>query len=157
MKPKTDIFVILNKISSGDTNYIDTLSEEELKSISPYVIQMWIKGADSNLDARMVLTNELVNKYVFSLADHKKLLYKLLCVANGYGDNPYYKFKKKKESSCNNLINLIAEYYKQPLQHAKDSLKLLSIDSIVEIAELLGRDKKDIKKLKEEYTKNEAF
>ena len=116
---------------------------------------MWIKGADSNLDARMVLTNELVNKYIFSLADHKKLLLKLLCVANGYGGNPYYKFNKKKGSSTPNLIKLLMNYYKVNEQHATDSLQLLTSGDIIEIAESLGYDKTDIKGLKEEYKKHE--
>lgn len=152
---QVDIFSILNDISQGDTSFIDSFSEEELKSISPYVIQLWIKGADSNLDARMVLTNELVNKYIFSLADHKKLLLKLLCAANGFGGHPYYQFKKKKTSSVSNLLKLLMEYYNINQTHATDALQLLSVNDITEIAESLGYDNKDIKKLKEEYTKHE--
>jgi len=154
---KLNIFSILNGISQGDMNLVDELSPEELKELSPYVLQMWIKGADSNLDARMVLTNDFVNKYIFSLADHKKLLYKLLCVANGYGDNPYYSFKKKTQQTTSNLIKLLMDYYKVNQQHAQDSLQLLSIDDILEIAESLGYEKKDIKQLKEEYDKHETF
>lgn len=150
---KLDIFKVLNKISHNDYDFVDHLSEDELKSISPYVLQMWIKGADNNLDARMVLTNEVVNPYVFSLGDHKKLLYKLLCVSNGFGIDTRYYFKKKSKPQLNKTSALISKYYECTIKEALDcvNVNLLDKNDIKFITQELGLDSKETKEIEKEY------
>jgi len=152
MSYKLDIFSLLNKISSGDTTAFRLLSEEEQKEFSPYVMQMWLKGANNNLDARLVLMNEVSNQYVFNLQQHKNLLYKTFCVAHGYGMKTHYKFQKKGRSSLSKVSEkVLMDYYGYRQQEAQDALQNLSCDDIVYIAEKLGYEKDEIIKIKKEH------
>lgn len=140
------IFDVLKEINRGNTGYIDKLSSEELKSIKPYVLMLWIKGAQDNPDAHTILTNLMVNSYIFSLGNHPKLLFKLLCVANGGYDNTKFYWKHKKKSSSNFRETVIEDYYDYNSKEAKDAVLCLSDETIQEIAQELGYDDKDIKK-----------
>ena len=48
-KFKLDIFDLLKRINSGDLHIWETLSEEERKSISPYVLSQWMFGTTNKL------------------------------------------------------------------------------------------------------------
>lgn len=151
MNYKVDIFKILKDISYNRMSAIDKLSDEELKSVSPYVIQMWVKGADNNMNVRMPLTNDYVNQFIFTLSDHPRLLLKLLCCANGFEIDTRFKFnKKKKRKSMNFVIQTVMKYYGHNETHATDILPLLFNDDILSIGEDLGYEKDDMKKLKNE-------
>lgn len=138
-------------MSGGKMSAIDKLTEEELKSVSPYVLQMWVKGATSNLDYRMLYTNEFVNPYIFTLSDHPKLLYKLLCYANDLNEDVRFYFQSRKKTKSTNLtLKTLMAYYKMDERHATDIIPVLSPDDIIDIGEQLGYDKDEMKKLKNE-------
>jgi len=151
MNYKVDIFKLLSGMASNKMDALDDLTEAELKSVSPYVLQMWVKGADNNLENRLVLTNEFANQYMFSLGDHPKLLYRLLCYSNGFGqDTRFYFPKKKKTSSHNFTLKTLMKYYSYDERHASDIIPLLTAEDILTIGEELGYEKDDMKKLKNE-------
>ena len=150
-KHKIDLFEVLNNISLNNLEYIDKFSDEELKALSMYVVQLWIKGATTNKEVHFLLTNEYVNPYVFELAKHPKLLYKLFCASNGYGEKEYFKFNKKKEISNKKSIELISIAYDMSFNDAKNSVELFNIDDIEELCELSGLDKDETKKVLEEW------
>lgn len=153
MSYKVDIYKLLNGIANNKLDTLDKLSEEELKSVSPYVLQMWIKGADNNLNNRLVLTNEFANQYMFGLSDHPKLLYRLLCYANDFGQDTRFYFQKKKKRNSNNFkLKTIMKYFNYDENHASDIIPLLSIEDILTIGEELGYDKDEMKKLNNENT-----
>lgn len=138
-------------MANNKMDALDKLSDEELKSVSPYVLQMWAKGADNNLDDRITLTNEFANPYMFSLGDHPKLLFRLLCYSNGFGVDTRFHFKKKNKINSRNFITkTLMKYYEYDERHAIDVIPLLSKDDIMTIGEELGYEKDDIKKLKNE-------
>jgi len=74
---KLDIFAVIDKITSKDWGYWDTLTAEEQKAFQPFVMQQWLSGVNDGL--QVFLVNEIVNSSVFDLDQHKELLYKLLC------------------------------------------------------------------------------
>lgn len=148
---KFDIFTVLNQITKGNTRYLDSYKDEELKELSPFVIQKWIRGASKNLELHLLLTNALCNPYVFSLQKHPKLLYKALCAANGFDDGARYSFiKKPSQKSSTQSVKVVMEYYGYPKEHAVDALNILSNSDVVEMAEELGYDKKELDAIKKE-------
>jgi len=155
-KPKThklDIFQTLTSISRKNQEYYSNLSEEEKKGFMPLVVERWLTGTR---DARQVyFINELVNPFVFSLANHKPLLYKLMtiCTSGKSGRYNWTKALSKKSSSTPIAISCIKQYYDYSTLHAIDALPLLSNDDILLIAEDLGKQKEDIAKLKRELKK----
>lgn len=137
-----DIFNVLERINSGDTQFIERFSGEDLKGFQPYVVMLWLRGAIDNNEYHVYLTNELCNEYVFSLGNHPKLLYKLFCAANGFGDGTRYKFiKPKQRKSQSKEIDLLCEYYNFSPKQAEDALPLLTEDDIIDIANELGYEK----------------
>ena len=151
MNYKVDIRKLLNDMAGGKMSAIDKLSEEELKSVSPYVLQMWIKGADSNVNYRMVYTNAFANHYMFALGHHPKLLYKLLCYANDLNESTRFYFQKRtKAKSTNFTVGTLMKFYEMDERHAIDIMPILTSHEVLEIGKQLGYDKDEMKKLKNE-------
>lgn len=141
-KKKFDIFTVLDRINNCDLDYIDKFSDEELKEFQPFVVMLWTRGAIDNRLYHTYLTNELCNKHMFSLGKHPRLLYKLLCAANGFGDGTRYKFlKADKKKSNKKEINLLCEYYGYTPKQAEEALSLLDDGDILEIAKEMGQEK----------------
>ena len=147
---KLDIFQTLTSISRKNQDYYFNLTEEEQKAFQPLVVERWLTGTR---DARQVyFINELVNPFVFSLANHKSLLYKLMTVCTSGQSGRYYwnKALSKKSSSTPIAISCIKQYYDYNTLHAIEALPLLTNEQILDIAEDLGKQKEDITKLKRE-------
>ncbi|MCK5019464.1 MAG: hypothetical protein KAS32_20565 [Candidatus Peribacteraceae bacterium] len=146
-KYKVDIHKVLRNISKGDMSFIDNMSDNDVKSVSPIVLQMWILGANSNVEGRAVLTDLYVNSYAFSLSNHPRLLLKLLCVANNFGEIPRFGFVKQGKSDSNYMVNLVQQYYNLSTEHAEEDLRVLTEKDLRQIGLELGLDKDELKKL----------
>lgn len=141
------LFDFLKKIVDGDKDVIDKLTEDELKEFNPYLIQLWVSGANINNDLHCLYTNEIVNKYIFSLSKHKKLLYKLFCIGNNTETYTRFSFPKKPKNNYPTILSAISNYYEITDSEALDYLKILDKESIIEIADSLGLDDKEYKEL----------
>lgn len=148
MTYKVDIMQLLNDIGKGNMSAIDKMSPDEVKSISPFVLQMWINGADVHVNTRINLTNRMVNPYIFNLQDHPKLLFKLLCYTNDLNERVSFRFRKKKSAKKHNFkINMLVDFHRCTINKAKDLLLLYSERDLLEIGEELGYEKDELKKL----------
>lgn len=130
-----DIFRFLEKMNEGDFRFIDNMSDEEVKSIAPFVLLMWANGAKSNKEYHVVLTDNLCNTKVFQLHNHPRLLLKLFFAANGGIDNTRYSFVKTVSKEESATIKIVAEYYKIGYDSAKDYMRLLTKEDIDRIKE----------------------
>jgi hypothetical protein len=148
---KLDIFKVLSKIDNGDVNFIDTLSEEELKSFTPFVVQNWLYGSTDDTEIRTVLLNELTNRFVFSLQKHPKLLYKLFCTASGFGETRHYYPKAATTKRPLGTLKLLMAHYGSNERDAIDMLKFYNKEDIKELAEYNGYQEIDVKKLLKEW------
>lgn len=133
---KVDIHKLFGHINDNDTEHFNKLTEEEIKAVSPYVIQRWMFGAHSNNEIHTILTDEYVNPYVFSLQHHKLLLCKLLCVANGEIDNTRYSFVKPGRRKKDNSAQLVARHYQCSIKEAYDIMELIGEDGLKELEEI---------------------
>ena len=70
---KVDIFKLFGKMNSEDYAWVMALTDDELKTVSVYVLLMWIHGVDRNESAHLILTNQYVNQYVFHLTSLLKI------------------------------------------------------------------------------------
>lgn len=155
MTKRLDIFRVLKHINDGDTKFLNALSEEEFKGFQPFVVMLWLKNPDVNVEFHTVLTNEVLNPYIFDLGRHPRLLYKLMCVSNGFGDNARYTFKKKANNSTPATIDLLQSKYGFNKNKALEALQIMTLDDIVAVAEEMGYDDAQLKKVKQELTKKE--
>ena len=162
---KIDLFPLLRNISTKNIAYYDTLTEENLKEFSPYVIMRWLTGCSGADNARQILfLNEFVNPYAFELtlaerrgvrAQHKKLLYNLLTVCTS-GRDCRYKFVKtnpKRQSEFPISVGIIQKMFDYSYRDANATVVLFTDENIINMGTQLGLQKTEITNLKKELRK----
>ncbi len=150
-KFKLDLFGIIKRIDSYDYFLYETLSDEEKKELSPFMLFWWF--ASTKDDNQLIRMNHLLNHLIFNLPDrHKELLVKLFVVASNKQDERYSfdKNRNKAATKASMSVAVIRDYYKYSEREAKDVQRLLSPGQILEMAESLGYEKEQITKLKKE-------
>lgn len=151
MSYKLDIFKLLKHIDNGDYDFVDTLSDDELKAFTPYVVQTWLYGSYDNKELRTVLLNELCNSLTFSLQKHPKLLYKLFCNASGFGETNHYFPKAISKTKKPLTVKLLKSHYVIGDNEANDMLSLYDSDGIKELITYNGVQDEEAKKVLKEW------
>lgn len=149
-KHKFDIFKVLGKISSKNSNFYGEFSEEEQKALQPLVVMRWLTGTRSGM--QIYFLNELVNPFVFSMGKHKQLLVNLMTICAPGQPQKYYwnKAKSKKSSSTPMVVDVVREYFDYGTLEAIEALPLLTDENILWYAEELGRQPDELKTIKKE-------
>lgn len=149
-----DIFTVMSKLSSGNLHVWESLSLEEQKALSPLVTMRWMTG--TNDLRQIIMMNEFVNVFAFNIGgNHKELMVKLLAVASSKQNQRYSWIgaKKKDASSKDTLgIQVLKETYEYSTKEAKEVYHLLQKDDIMLLAERLGWQPDELKKLKKELS-----
>ncbi len=147
---KLDLFNFLSNMSLKNEKFYSTLSDEEIKEISPLILMRWLSG--TNDPYQIYMLNELLNPFVFSLGKHKELLVNLMALSTS-GRNQKYQFKKaksKKNTKMPKSVDVIKQYFKYNTLDAIESIPLISTENILSFAEQLGRQKTEITTIKKE-------
>lgn len=112
-----------------DQGFYDSLTDEEKKKFSPYLMLRYSACVDGNADMQawyLMATNERVNKNFFdiSTSQHKKMQW-LMCttVGPGMGLQRHYWLGAKKADTDNKAIKFLTELYPE---RKPDDIKLLS-------------------------------
>jgi hypothetical protein len=150
MSDKLSIHNEMRCFDKKDRDFYDSLSADELKKFSTYLMLKWGANIDADPDLAeyyLRATNERVNIDFFSLGRHKKLQW-LLCttVSPGLGTYKHYWIKAKSRESKLKGSQMFAQEF--PLCN-KDEIELLckinDAKDIVEHAKNLGWDDRQIK------------
>lgn len=144
-----DLFEGLAKLSSRDLQWYDKLSPEDQKAASPFVMARWMTGTSDQ--AQLVRINTFVNPYGFSLGQEKSLLFKLLAAA-ATGKSKRYQWLKAPGAKAATKLRLeaIKQYYEVSTREANVYAETISAEDIVAMAEELGWEADELKKLKKE-------
>ena len=147
---KIDIFKVLGHINNKDREYFKELSEDQQKSLHPYVLMRWMSGVKDPL--QLILLNEFTNPYVFSLANHKELLMDtlLVCAPGGFRRYSWAKGKKQKTSKTPIALEVVKQTFNYSSREALRSIDLIDNDTILAYAIDLGYQNDEIKDLKKE-------
>ena len=129
----------MRAIDQRDVGWWDTLTEEEKKKISPWVLMRYTSACDTNHDEirdhYLTMTNELVNVQFNTLRHHPQLQHHLLQIV-GIGKSQYHPWiapgKRQKK-------NKVAEWLLTLYPHLNDD----------ELDIMLQSDKKELKALAE--------
>lgn len=144
----------LCELINGNVEYFNHLSDNDLKSISPYLFMLWGIGINIDRDFHNIALNEYVNKHFFSISSkHKKLLIALLCKSLYEPGAKLNYIIKKHQNNKKVSVDVIMETYNYNINHAKEALELLSVDQLIVMAENLGYDNEKIKTIKREFNK----
>lgn len=150
---KLDLFGLLSKLDKKNYHLWASYSEAEQKEISPLIIMRWLSGTSDK--RQIIFLNEIVNQIVFALPDHKQLMLKLLAVANSGSPRRYFWLAQKSSASekrgSKRAIAVIEQYYQCSPKEAKQYLRLLEKEDVIEICEKLGMQKEEIQLVKKEF------
>lgn len=155
---KVELFPLLRNIATRNSAYFDSLSEDQQKEISPFLIMRWLTGCNDgsrNSAMQIYFINAVVNPLVFPLGKHKKLLYDLMS-ASCTGKDCRWNFNKsnqKKGAGFSKTTAVIKTVFDYSTKEALDALPLLKDATIVEMAEDLGYQKEELAALKKELKK----
>lgn len=149
-KQEINIFEVLGKISTKQCTFYQQMTEEQRKEVVPFVLMRWLTGTSDR--RQIVFLNEFANPYVFSLADHKPLLVKLLMACTS-GKGQRYKWIPNKRTSHKRPISVqvIQDYFKYSSSEASEAVKLLNGQDVIDYAGQLGYQKDVLTKIKKEW------
>jgi len=152
---KLDLWDVLKKIDVQNRTFYDDLSEEQQKALQPFVIMRWLTG--TNNAGQIQLVNEFVNRYAFTFSKHKSLMCKLMTVCTD-GKLHRYKWIKpiQAQGSFPLAADTISKYSGISTKYAREAVKILSSETILEYAQQLGCQKEEMTKLKAELKKKDG-
>lgn len=145
-----DIFSILSKLNAKDLTVWDNLSDEERKGFSPYIIARWMSGTNDPM--QIILLNELVNPNIFSKTGQRTdIMCKLLAIC-GTGQSKRFKWipESKKAKKKDVSLEIVKEYYDITTAEALHYITTLDNSDVLEMAEELGYQQDELKKLKKD-------
>jgi hypothetical protein len=150
MSDTLNIKDVLHHIDIGDVTYFNDLTTEQKKSISPYVIMLWMNGCKSPI--QILLLNGIINELIFNLpSGHNELSFKLLMVGSDGSKTKYKwmprKLSGKKYATC---VKMVKRKYNCSARIALGYIKRLGYEDIAEIAIEYGEQDDILKKIKKE-------
>ena len=150
-KPKLDLTKVLNAVDSRNYGFYDTLTEEEVKGFSPYVLMRYTSNVSSGNQSThewfIERTNDRLNLHHWALSkNHQALLWKL-CATIGTGEKYYHQYAKAPgKESANKIEKLLAEIYPaMKMSEIKMLAKMMDKSDKEELFDKMGFDKKQRK------------
>ncbi len=147
-----DLWWALGQLDRKNHNLWNELNEDQRKEVSPYMMLRWLGGCSD--PEQIIKLGTIGTSCIFELGQHKELLLGILTACTT-GDSKRYKWVgyKGESKKGSKALALVAQVYSQPLRHAADTLKLLSADDLLELAQGQGWQADEIKELKKELSK----
>ena len=147
MSDKLNIANEMRCLDSKVRNFYDSLTEEERKKFSTYLMIRWgssVVGPSELQEYYLVACNERLNKHFFELSKHPKLQWLLATtISPGMGNHRHQWIPpKKKEKGNNEVKKTLMELY--PAMKADEINMLSKMITKKELKELmkdLGNDK----------------
>lgn len=144
-----DLFEGLAQLSAGNLSWYDDLPAEDKKTAAPFVIARWLTGTADQ--AQLVRINTFANPYLFALGAEKALLFKLLAAATTGKTRRYYWLKAPGAKATVKLrLEVIKQYYDASTREAAIYSPAVPNADVMEMAEALGWDQEELKKLQKE-------
>ena len=147
MSDKLNIANEMRCLDSKTRNFYDSLTEEERKKFSTYLMIRWgssVVGPSELQEYYLVACNERMNKHFFELSKHPKLQWLLATtVSPGMGNHRHQWIPpKKKEKGNNEVKKTLMELYPTMKADEIDMLsKLITKKELKELMKDLGNDK----------------
>ena len=147
MSDKLNIANEMRCLDSKVRNFYDSLTEEERKKFSNYLMIRWgssVVGPSELQEYYLVACNERLNKHFFELSKHPKLQWLLATtISPGMGNHRHqWIAPKKKEKGNNEVKKTLMELYPTMKADEIDMLsKLITKKELKELMKDLGNDK----------------
>jgi len=141
---------LTKNIDIGNTNYYESLNEEQQKAFSPWLAMRWASSVADKKNAPHYLTmvNDFCNVDFAIISKHPNLFWKLLAMS-GVGKSQYHQWvppgKKTKKSKIQEFLAKIHPTYK--LADLEMIEKVNTVDELKSLAVSYGLDDKEIKEM----------
>lgn len=156
MSNKLDLFKdTIPAVDSGLKELWDAIDDEQRKNLKKdfFILNRWIshpQDRNSNVQEHYLETvNEFFNKHWFTLQDHPKLLWQLLCMCSHPSKKlfkkEYIKLIRKVEGSSKKQKFLLDCYPNAKFDEIELLSKLMSDQDVKQMAINMGLDDKQIK------------
>ena len=147
MKKDNTLFDTLHQITVvQDPNFLNTLSEEQLKSLSPFILNKWLGQRQD-----YIVFADYMCSYIFDIPIDRYYKIAISCIDKVKGKAFFKWVKNKKQSDkVKFLIDIIiAEYGFLSKKEAEEYLEILMKDTIllVSIVKKYPIEDKDLKKI----------
>jgi hypothetical protein len=136
-----DLFQFFHAMNQGNLEFVDEMTDDEVKKISPYVLLMWRAKSETSRPIHTLSTAHVCSDKVFSLSKHPRLLLKLFVAANGGISNTRYEFVKQNKIHDPEL-KMIAAFYGVSLSDAEQYRDLLTKEETDQIVKLFENSEK---------------
>ena len=154
---KLDIANEMRAYDNKDRNYLKSMTEEEAKKFSPYILMRWGASVEGDPDLQewyLRATNDRVNVNFFDVNStrHKQLLWLTGTTASpGMGNFRHYWLSTKKKDSVSGPAAKLTKHLYPHLKSDEVELmvKINDLKDIKQLAKMHGLDDKQIK----EYSK----
>lgn len=147
-KRALDLFAVFKQIDAGRFDFYEHLSDEEKKEVSPLIIQRWMSTGS---ERQLMFLNAITNRLLFSLPKDKELMCKLLvvCSEKRFNRKTWLKLPARKRSE-RLALEVLKQVHGYSTREAELSFTLVPPGDIIEGAERLGWEEKQVKELKKE-------
>ena len=136
-----DLFEALAAIDRKDYGYYDSLTDEQKKKFSPFMMIKWLSAVKASLPIQqyyLLSTNEFANKYLFNENVYKnpKLQWLMLC-ASGLGQGKqFHQFIKSKDVGEDDKLKTLKVIYPDmklsDLQTLSDIVTIKDIEKYID-------------------------
>lgn len=132
---KFDIQYVLNRFQSGDYSFIDSLSEEDLKELNPFVLLMWAAEPTNDVEAQKIVLDDFIGDKFFELYKHPKLQMMLMVAAMSGFSGGYRFMRPAKKSEQDKNIELVMREFSCGRSAANEYLEFLTDDDLNDMRE----------------------
>ncbi len=157
MSEKIELKEKLAAIDLGARTLWDDVSDDERKRIKQefFILNRYVSSVKTNkrevAEHYVLAVNEYFNKHWYTLQQHPKLLWQLLCLCGHDSKQVFFHEwigSKKKEKASNKKTKFLAEAFpNSKMDEIELMSKIISADDLRLHAERLGYDEQKIKKL----------
>lgn len=145
MSDNISIFDALEQINRRNYSWFLSLTDKQQKGLAPIVLARWLSGSSST---QVLIVDEVLNPYVFSLYKHPYLLWLLMCTCS-VTKYQRYNWIKKTATSTNHpkSIGCIQQYFGYSITKAKQVFNTINKDDILLMADDMGYDQHQLNEI----------
>ena len=132
---KFDIQYVLKRFQHGDYEFVNNLSDDDLKELNPFVMLMWAAEPMDNIEAQKIVLDDFIGDKFFELYKHPKLQMMLMIAAVSGFSGGYRFMRPSKKSEHDKTVELVMREFSCDRNAATEYLEFLTEDDLAELKE----------------------
>ena len=143
---KFDLFGTLKLINTSTLGVYETIPDEDKSKASPFLIMKYLSGVSDR--RQVVMLAQYVNPIIFTCQD-KGFLFDVMAASTS-GRQTNVKWPGVMKTAASKYDAVVARFFDCSIREAKTMTEFYTKEEIIQMAEDLGMDDDEIKKLKKD-------